>query len=671
MLVGIWSLFVMLVALGIHGSSTGITAQWWAQERPYSGYLMSLPPGAVEGLTRIDTEGLQSLLMGNARLIRWDEFLVFSPYALSQTSHTPRFPVVNTNIGNGQNMLVVPHAPVWHIVTLARPATWGYFLFGAQRGLAWFWWFQIFACFTVLFLLFDILLRGRKELAAFGAFWVCASAYFVCWSEWPSHVVFFVGLGCLAAYQLFASEKKSTQVISAILLGLSFPGFVMILYPPWQVAAGYFFALLFILLFIRDKLYLSLRTSPKYRLGLLALALVIAGSLTLSWVLTCLPDLKVMSDTVYPGRRVSLGGDYSFALLFKGMYNLINIYFTPPALLNASEAASFYYFFPAVVFAALISKRIARKLGLIGWSLIAYIAVMTLFVLVGLPESIAKITLLSYIPSPRVDLTIGLASILLCMHLLCVITQDEEPEVSPNEASVPLRVAGFVTLFFIFHSLFLMKKAPGFPPPQIALLISIVAGGISYCLIAGKVRAFCAIIASLVVATTALFNPLATNLDHIYGSELARAITNINKQSNDHPFWVSYGGTHPGVLVEILGGKSLSGVQWPPQLDIWHALDPNRTSEQAYNMYAEVSFDYLAAENTVEFKRVQDGTLRVQISPYNPVLKTLGTRYVLILGDAQKTVDTSKLAPVYHSSLDTFSIFEIPADSPAETGLTR
>src|SRR6185503_13046815 len=117
----------------------------------------------------------------------------------------------------------------------------------------------------------EIILKGRKELAAFGAFWVIASAYFVCWSEWPSHVVFFAGLGCLSAYHLFASENRRTQVISAILLGLSFPGFVMIMYPPWQVAAGYFFAFLFALLFIRDKLYLSLKTSPKYRLGLLAL----------------------------------------------------------------------------------------------------------------------------------------------------------------------------------------------------------------------------------------------------------------------------------------------------------------------------------------------------------------------------------------------------------------
>src|SRR5437870_2242417 len=78
--------------------------------------------------------------------------------------------------------------PVLHIATLARPATWGYFFLGGQRGLAWYWWFQVFACFTALYLLLVIVLKGHKGLAAFGSFWFCGSAYVVCWSLWPAHI---------------------------------------------------------------------------------------------------------------------------------------------------------------------------------------------------------------------------------------------------------------------------------------------------------------------------------------------------------------------------------------------------------------------------------------------------------------------------------------------------
>jgi hypothetical protein len=225
---------------------------------------------------------------------------------------------------------------------------------------------------------------------------------------------------------------------------------------------------------------------------------------------------------------------------------------------------------------------------------------------------------------------------------------------------MPVRIAVFIVLFFIVHSLFLMKETNGFIPAQFALFISLLAGMMSYFLIAGRTRAFLALTGSLVIATTALFNPLATNLDHIYDSELAKTITAINKQTPDRPFWMSYGGVHPGVLIEILGGRSLSGVHWLPQLDIWHAFDPDRSYEKVYNQYAEVSLQFTPDENLVSFNSANPGALTVQVSPYNPVLKSLGARYVLIMVDAQSVVDTSKLQEVYKSPHGTFSIYQIP-----------
>src|SRR2546425_11708891 len=227
LLFGLWFFFLVLVAFGIHGSSTGMTAQWWAPEKAYTGFLLGPPRDP----SQVDTGELQELMMAKARGIRWDELLVATPLALSQLSHRPRFPVINTNIGNGQNMLVNPHAPVWHIATLARPATWGYFFLGAQRGLAWYWWFRVFACFTALYLLLVIILKGHKALAAFGSFWFCGSAYIICWSLWPAHMTFFAVLACVSAYYLFASPRRVVVGVSAALLGLSVAGFSMMLYP--------------------------------------------------------------------------------------------------------------------------------------------------------------------------------------------------------------------------------------------------------------------------------------------------------------------------------------------------------------------------------------------------------------------------------------------------------
>ncbi|HXG05823.1 MAG TPA: hypothetical protein VNI77_00675, partial [Nitrososphaera sp.] len=186
---GVVLLFFTLVGLGIHGSSTGITASWWAPEKPFTGHLID-----SQKLPVILGELAQAVFLGPARFSRWDEYLVGTPLALSQLSHNPRFPVVNTNLGEGQNALISFHAPVWHITALARPATWGYFFLGAQRGLAWYWWFQVFACFVALCLLLEIILQGNRGLAAFGAFWFCGSAYIVAWSLWPAQFAFFAAL---------------------------------------------------------------------------------------------------------------------------------------------------------------------------------------------------------------------------------------------------------------------------------------------------------------------------------------------------------------------------------------------------------------------------------------------------------------------------------------------
>lgn len=654
LLLCLWVLFLLLVAFGIHGSSTGVLAAWWAPEKPYTGYLFNPRQDASNN----DAVGLQDLLMAKARWIRWDELMISTPLSLSQLSHNPRFPVVNTNIGNGQNMLSVPHIPVWHVVTLARPATWGYFFLGAQRGLAWYWWFRIFACFTVLYLLLEVILQGHRGLAAFGAFWFCASAYVVCWSHWPAQVAFFAALGCLSAYRLLASENKTTQIICAILLGLSIPGFIMILYPPQQVSVGYLALFVFAGLAIRDKLFASFTRLIKSKWLPLTIALLISAGLTLSFVVTCRADLQTMSNTVYPGKRVSLGGDYSFGLLFEGMYNLITIYKPREPFGNQTEASSFYYLFPVAFLAICFSRRLAIRLGVLGWLLVSFLVGMLFVLMIGLPEAVAKLTLMSYVPSNRADLAIGLASIILCVYVLAMITDLKKDTGSRLPRLMPLLVSGLIAALFIFHGLVLMKMAGGFPSMSMILIAAVLAAFLAYCFVAGKSRLFCGALAVILVTTTAVFNPLATNLDHIYHSELAEQIVRLNKESPDRPLWITYGGVQPGMLIIALGGRSLTGIQWPPQLELWRSLDSTGGAyEKIYNRFAQVQFIYRPDVSLISFNSSSQDALEVFVAPDHPALKRMGVRYVLAMGESQQAVGQSALDLVYKSSSGTFSIF--------------
>src|SRR5436853_419453 len=358
LLAGVWLLFFVLVAFGIHRSSTALTAAGWMPEKPYTGCLFAVSPEREHELSKGSTYGLQTLLLANARYFRWDEAYIATPYALSQLAQQPRFPVINPSFGNGQNMLIERHTPVWHIATLARPATWGYFLLGAQRGLAWYWWFQPLACFTVLFLLLEIVFNNDWKLAALGAVLFGSSAYVILWSQWPAYVTFFAALACLATYHLCRSERRRTLLVCALLL--------------------------------------------------------------------------------------------------RGIYNVMTCNTGVQGLKNESESASFYYFFPAVFLALPLSKRLLRGLGVVGWSLVIYIAGMIFFLMVGVPAFVAKVTLLRFVPSNRADLTIGLASIILSLYALTILRNADQAPASRLHRWMPVLAGAGVVFLCIVHSLYLL-----------------------------------------------------------------------------------------------------------------------------------------------------------------------------------------------------------------------
>jgi hypothetical protein len=164
--------------------------------------------------------------------------------------------------------------------------------------------------------------------------------------------------------------------------------------------------------------------------------------------------------------------------------------------------------------------------------------------------------------------------------------------------------------------------------------------------------------------TTATFNPLCTNLDHIYKSELAEQIVRLDNESNDRPLWLSYGSVHPGILVTVLGGRSLAGVQWPPQISLWKEFDPFGAFLPVYNRYAHFQLVFEPSERRIAFDKTGDDSFVLRISPNNPILTSKGARYVLAMADAQSIVKASNFVPVYTSSRGTFTIYEIEPKSP-------
>jgi hypothetical protein len=670
-LLGVWALFFLLVALGIHGAPTPALADYWSK-RPYTGYVFQ----SIADLAKkksLESKSLDQMLMMVPPAIRSDDYFFRFPLALGQLSHTPRFPVINTNYWNGMNMLVQPQwdAPVWHISALARPGTWGYFFLGAQRGVAWHWWFQIFACFTTLYLLLVIILDGDRKLAAFGSFWFCGSAFVACFGYWPTYVTFYGALATLSAYWLLKSEKRWIQMTSGVLLGLTIAGFVMILYPPWQVSLGYLFFLILIGLIIRDRLCLSIKLGgARWKVISIGLAAVVAGIILGAYLSSSWADLKVMADTVYPGRRRITGGRFPFWRVFSGAYNLLTSFEgyalakpTPGGLLsiNPTLASFFYLLFPALLVPLAVLKRWRKSFGLIGWLLLAYLAFVLVYFKWGLPHAVAMITMFSHTTATAM-LAVGLMSIILCLRAIQCARPMRGERAGWWEKSIPLAAAAIVGAIFLVPGIVIAAGNNGAPAAQLILAAALAGGVASYFMIVGRARVFCALVAVAVLPIPWAFNSLSTNLDYIYKTELSQKIEELDKQSSTPPLWVCYdqsGGKYLGVLVSVLGGKTVSGIQWPPDPGFWHALDPSRSYEDLYNRFGHVYLHYTDDE-TVSMSLPYPMIVDLKIRADNPVLKQMGAKYILVRDEAAAPINTNRFPLIYKSPSGGFSIFEIP-----------
>ena len=244
--------------------------------------------------------------LGEPRPIRSDDWIVGLPFALAQVAHEPAFPRVNTNIGDGQDMILM-EMPIAHPVTLLRPASWGFFL-GADAGLAWMWWFQVLGLFGACFLALLALSRGCFAMAALGALLVTLSPFMQFWSFGPARVAAYTAL-CIACFAaLLETRSRARALAFGAALGWAAGCFALVLYPPFQVPLAWVaLATAAGLLIERARTGERAAELAPALLGI-GVASAIALTAALGFWLAAETSIERMLGTVYPGRRSFTGG---------------------------------------------------------------------------------------------------------------------------------------------------------------------------------------------------------------------------------------------------------------------------------------------------------------------------------------------------------------------------
>lgn len=540
----------------------------------------------------------QGCLFGTPRSIRSDEWVVSTPYAISQcaTGLGAYNPVIR---GVGADVTMVYGQPAWAVATIFRPFLWGYLILGASRGLAFFWSARLVTLFLITFETGLLVTRTSKRegdecLALTGAVLVTFAPIVQWWFAVNGTAELFVyGQGLvLALDRLLRSRARASRWGWSLLLAWLCGCYLLILYPAWQVPLFYVFAFmgLWVIDRYRQEFSHDERAATARRI---AVPLVASLCLAMACVGLALYSSKetiaAVSQTAYPGKRDESGGGLLgfFGLAFVQMgTSLYPSAFTP----NVCEDAQFISLFPMGLVLAIIELVRRRDKGL-AFLLVPYV-LLFVYGTTGLPHVLARVLLLSNVTTGRLPMALGYLDVIMLLRTVAV-RGGEGPEKGPALGIS----AAFAALCVVVAHLTLPEAMPKW-----VLLVSLVfTWTMGYLALVshrrageakgevGFVNKGLAVVVTVVMAIGLCVNPIQMGLGGLEGSDFARAVEQVRSEDPD-ALWVADDGQVGQALI-MEGAKSYSGTHTYPALSVWRSIDPEGRYDAVYNRYARVRFD--------------------------------------------------------------------------------
>jgi len=564
---------------------------------------------------------------GTAQAVRSDEWLVITPLALAQVAHTPRWPVVNRNLGeDGQNMLAIGMAgvPVAHPSALAKPATWGFFALDLPRALAWYWWLPIFGSLGALGWLLHRLMRLDWRAAAALAAAGTLAPYSVGFSHWPAYLCLFAALGLVAFERLLHSRRLGHGLAWGLLLGGAGAGYALVLYPAWQVSVATLCAPLALAWAWRERAHWRW-SWPQSAGALVALATV--AVLLGSWWLDVRETVAVIQGTVYPGQRATeAGGDIDRWFLMKGWLNPLTLYLDEPMV--RSEAASFQFLWLATLVALGWRTLQTRHVDTVA----ACVAVFALFALgfqfIGFPAWLVRATGWGVVTSYRLDLALGLAQLLLLAWWLAAL-DDASAKPLPRPAVAATLIASALLGAWEISRMPLDVSSP-LPSGLLALAVAaaVCAAGLW---LRGREAAFLTLYVGWTLAAVLPFHPLAPAPQRIELTTPLQAAGLLSGAEADERR-VAVVDAHNWITALPAAGVSVvNSVFYAPQPSLWRRLDPSSERSVAYNRYQHLLLDLAPQEpsrtHTITSPRLD--AVRVALDPERFNFQLLHAGYVI------------------------------------------
>ncbi|RYC67665.1 DUF7657 domain-containing protein [Spirosoma sordidisoli] len=568
----------------------------------------------------------RGLISGQPRRIRMDDYAVGTPWILSQANKG--FPTVNETIGGEHAPILV--TPTHHFSEIFRPDHWGFFVLPIDQAYAWLYNSRAFMAIVGATLMLLLLTRNNFWLSIFGSIWLFYSSGTVSWSFIPAPLIAGTSFIFVATVYLLYGKNRTQVLVASVALAWLLMVYALILYPPYQVPLGYVLLFLLIGYFINnwDVKRLFSNWPVKLTGGLLSLAVL--GLAFWAFYVDVKPTLNAIMNTVYPGKRSELGGTGFVANWFSEFFRWqIEDTKFPSNWLNHCELSHYITFAPLIIPLSLVAFAMSRKIDWTVLLLSVFVVIGYVWIEVGFPEWLAKLTLLNMSPTRRTQIPFGIGNVLLTVLYLHYLTTID---IKQNKVYTGAGIAAVLGFMIYAANLNVADSAGFFRLNQ--LIIPIVFFTVLGSLLlftwqpAYRNLMFGAGILVFLLPNLRL-NPVSKGLTPITDHVLYRTVQDIHKQDPAGK-WAVFGGQFVSYLITATGVDLLSGVKYIPPRTTLKVLDPTMKRDSAYNRYAHTIYNsYIDGKDSVIIQNTFEDGYVVAMDPCSPRFKQLNVKYIV------------------------------------------
>jgi hypothetical protein len=562
------------------------------------------------------------VLLGTPKEFRSDEWMVQTPWIMSQAARHPPFAAVNPGVGDGA-MSLLNNLPVRHWSAFFRPQMWGFFVADFEHAFALYWNFKWFGLIIGAFLFLRVVCNGQSVVAIFGALLLYFSPFIQWWFSTPTCMPEMLGALFLGLWSVTVIQRTGSRcaiVAASALLVLAAEQFVFCSYPRFQVP------LLWLALFVLASGIAEGKPDLRsWRICALCSGVTITVVLLTCWFREVAPLIRQMATLTYPGRVISSGGGIpwrNFLVPFLE-FSMTQEHFRRGAM-NVCDASGFLFFAPLLAAVSVRDVCDPRR-DAVFLVMILYILLIIVFMHFGFPPAIAHWTGFSRVYPMLANLGLGVASIIaLCRYL-------------SRDRAVKHAIRSEVLLFPALAALVIVLFYP--TNEMIGRFVdtaTVVAAGVFFALVFVCLWKRCVIICAILLLTpliyaNALVNPIVHGLSGLTGDQVFRWLEEVNR-TRPSGKWIVLGRSNRSgsiaQLIKATGADVLGGTRCNPDAAMVRALDPSDHYADVYNRHAAISFAPGAGDEP-SFELTFINSYRVLLPLDAAIFDRLGVTYVL------------------------------------------